>query len=210
MRDRRVEADRSTVPIPRKGLVQRVARRVLAFAGWRVDIAWPPEPKCVIIVYPHTSNWDFVVGYVARLACDLPVQWMGKDELFRWPVASLWRRMGGIPVDRRRHGGLIQEMATEFAQRPWLWLAITPEGTRAHVDHWKSGFYRLALVADVPVGLAFLDYRERVVGLRTYVRMTGEEEPDLARIRGAYAGVVGKRPALAGDIRLTRSEEHTP
>ncbi len=83
-----------------------------------------------------------------------------------------------------------------------MWLAIAPEGTRSHVDRWKSGFYRLALEAGVPVGLAFIDYRTRVVGLREYVRMTGDPVADMARVRAAYAGKVGLRPELAGEIRL--------
>jgi hypothetical protein len=83
-----------------------------------------------------------------------------------------------------------------------MWLAIAPEGTRKHVDHWKSGFYRLALAAGVPVGLAFIDYATRTVGLREYVRMTGDPDADMERIRAAYAGKKGLRPELAGEIRL--------
>ncbi len=195
--------DPVTVPTPPRGPVQQWAHRVLGLLGWRVDVTWPPEPKCVIVVYPHTSNWDFFFGYLARLACGLPVQWMGKDELFHWPVAGIFRRMGGIPVNRREHSGMVREMANEFRRRSWLWLVVAPEGTRRHVDHWKSGFYRLALLADVPVGLAFIDYRSRAVGLSTYVRMSGDEDADVARIRNAYAGVIGKRPAQAGRISLS-------
>jgi len=90
----------------------------------------------------------------------------------------------------------------EFQRRDWMWLAIAPEGTRSHVPHWKSGFYRLALAAGVPVGLAFIDYRTRVVGLREYVHLTGDREADMARIRAAYEGKVGLRPERAGTIQL--------
>lgn len=190
------------IPAPSSGAAQRWARRVLEFVGWRADIAWPSAPKCIIIVYPHTSNWDFVVGYLARLASGLPVQWIGKEELFRWPVAGLFRRMGGIPVHRHHRSGQIRELEAEFNRRSWLWLAIAPEGTRAHTDYWKSGFYRLALLAQVPVGLAFIDYGQRVVKLARYITMTGDEEQDLARIRAAYVGVMGRHPTQAGEIRF--------
>jgi 1-acyl-sn-glycerol-3-phosphate acyltransferase len=110
--------------------------------------------------------------------------------------------MGGIPVNRREPTGLIAQLQREFEGRDWMWLAIAPEGTRSHVTHWKSGFYRLALAAGVPVGLAFIDYRTRRVGLREYVTLTGDRVGDMERIREVYAGKVGKRPGMAGEIRL--------
>lgn len=181
---------------------RRWARRLLALFGWRVDVRVPPGPKCVIAVYPHTSNWDFVVGYLAKLACGLPAHFVGKHTIFRWPFGAILRRMGGIPVDRSRPGGLLPQLEREMAARPWMWLAIAPEGTRARVDHLKSGFYRLAVSARVPIGLAYIDWRERVVGLAEYVVPTGDEAADLARIRAAWAGKVGRRPELAGEIRF--------
>lgn len=189
---------------PPPSTVQRLARGVLAALGWRVDVAWPPVPRCVIVVYPHTSNWDFVIGYLARLAAGLPVRWIGKDTLFRWPVAGLFRRMGGIPVNRRAPSGLTAQLVRALETEETLWLAIAPEGTRAHTDHWRSGFYRLALAAKVPVGLAYIDYRAREVGLTTYLTLSGDEAADLARIRAAYEGHVGKYPANAGEIRFRR------
>lgn len=185
---------------------RRWARRLLALAGWRVEVTPPPGPRCVIAVYPHTSNWDFLVGYLAKLAAGLPVHFMGKHTLFRGPLGPVLRRMGGIPVDRRHPAGIIGQLVAEMTSRPWMWLAIAPEGTRAYVDHWKSGFYRLATAANVPIGLAFIDWRAHVVGLSEYVLPSGDEAADLERIRRAYAGKVGKRPALAGDIRFRRRE----
>ena len=186
-------------------MVSRLARLLLALFGWRVDVVPPPVPRCIIVVYPHTSNWDFVVGYLAKLAARLPFEWIGKDSLFRGPFGPMFRRMGGIPVNRRAPAGFVSQLAREFAERPRMmrmWLAITPEGTRGYTDRWRSGFYRLALEAHVPVGLAFIDWGARAVGLTTYLELSGDEAADLARIRAAYAGKVGKRPALAGAIRL--------
>src|SRR5512138_3915326 len=186
---------------------RRWARRLLALLGWRVDVVLPPGPKCVVAVYPHTSNWDFLVGYLAKLAAGLPVHFVGKHTIFRWPFGGLLRRMGGIPVDRRAPAGLIGQLVREMEARPWMWLAIAPEGTRAHVDHWKSGFYRVALAAHVPIGLAYVDWRARVVGLTEYLVPSGDEARDLEAIRRAYAGKVGRHPALAGEIRFRRRRE---
>lgn len=183
---------------------RRWARRLLALAGWRVEVTLPPGPRCVIAVYPHTSNWDFLVGYLAKLAAGLPVHFVGKHTLFRPPLGALLRRMGGIPVDRRAATGLVAQLVREMEARPWMWLAIAPEGTRAHVGSLKSGFYRLALRAKAPIGLAYIDWGARVVGLTTYLAPTGDEEADLAALRAAWAGKVGRRPALAGDIRFRR------
>ncbi len=183
-------------------MIAWLATRILALFGWRVDVVPPPGPKGIIVVYPHTSNWDFPIGYLTRLALALPISFVGKDELFRGPFGALFRRLGGIPANRRESTGLIASLAAEFARRDWMWLAIAPEGTRRHVTHWKSGFYRLALAADVPVGIAFIDYATRTVGLHDYVRMTGDPDADMERVRAAYAGKVGLRPELAGEIRL--------
>jgi 1-acyl-sn-glycerol-3-phosphate acyltransferase len=183
-------------------VIPALATRILALFGWRVDVVPPPGPKGIIVVYPHTSNWDFPLGYLTRLAMGIPISFVGKDTLFRWPVAGLLRRMGGIPANRRERTGLIGQLRAEFRRRDWMWLAIAPEGTRSHVPHWKSGFYRLALEAGVPVGLAFIDYGTRVVGLREYVRLTGDREADMERIRAAYAGKVGLIPERAGNIQL--------
>jgi 1-acyl-sn-glycerol-3-phosphate acyltransferase len=183
-------------------VIGTLATGILALFGWKVDYVPPPGPKGIIVVYPHTSNWDFPIGYLTRLAMRLPISFVGKDSLFRGPVGGALRWMGGIPVNRRERTGLIAQLQREYERRDWMWLAIAPEGTRSHVTRWKSGFYRLALAAGVPVGLAFIDYRTRKVGLREYVTLTGDPASDMARIRDVYAGKVGKHPELAGEIQL--------
>ncbi|HSD60229.1 MAG TPA: 1-acyl-sn-glycerol-3-phosphate acyltransferase [Burkholderiales bacterium] len=183
-------------------LTRRWAHRLLALFGWTADIAWPPAPRAVIVVYPHTSNWDFVVGIVARYAAGFPVQWVGKDSLFRGPFGTLLRSWGGIPVNRRQSTGFIGQLMEEFRRRSWMWVVFTPEGTRSYRDYWKSGFYYLALEAKVPVGLAYIDYKRRQVGLQSYIVLTGDVERDLDAMRAVYAGKVGKHPELAGPIRF--------
>ncbi len=182
--------------------VQRAARLVLRLLGWTLDVSFPPQPRGVVIVYPHTSNWDFVIGYLAKVAAGLPLQWIGKDSLFRGPFDALFRRMGGIPVRRGARAGFIDQLVREFAVRERIWIAIAPEGTRSWTDHWKSGFYHLALAARVPVGLATIDWGRRRVELRRTIELTGDPEVDLEQLRAFYRGVRGLRPEEAGEIRF--------
>jgi len=184
------------------GVRRWLAGALLRLLGWGLAITCPDVPRCIIIIYPHTSNWDFLVGYLAKVAAGVRGQWIGKDTIFRWPVAGLLRRMGGIPVNRREPSGLIRRLVEEFKQRPFLWLVMAPEGTRSRTGHLKSGFYRLALEAGVPVGLAVMDWGQRMVTLQTYLSLSGEETSDLARIREVYAGATGYHPEQASPIRL--------
>jgi 1-acyl-sn-glycerol-3-phosphate acyltransferase len=193
----------------RLGLRSRLAAWLLRGLGWTVDVTWPPGPRGVVIVYPHTSNWDFPIGYLARLASGVPLSFLGKDSLFRGPAAPLLRRMGGIPVRRGARAGIIAALATELRERPWLWIALAPEGTRAFTDHWKSGFYHLARAAEVPVGIGAIDWARRRVTLREYVTLTGDPEADLERFRAAYQGIVGYHPEQASTIRF-RDEAEGP
>jgi len=161
-----------------------------------------PGPKGIVVLYPHTSNWDFIVGVLYKSAFGLKVQWVGKDSLFRWPLRSLFARLGGIPVNRRERSGVVATLLAQFAQRDWMWLVVAPEGTRARTDHWKSGFYQLAVATGLPVALGFMDYATRTVGIDTYLTMSGDAAQDLARIRAFYAGKRGRRPQNEGVIDL--------
>jgi 1-acyl-sn-glycerol-3-phosphate acyltransferase len=186
----------------RGGRLSRLSRALLGLFGWRVVLVPPPVPKAVVIFYPHTSNWDFVIGILARAAVAIPVGFVGKDTLFRPPFGWLFRWLGGIPVNRRERTGFVGQMAELFARRDSLYLAIAPEGTRAKADHWKSGFYRVALATGVPLGLAFIDYPRREVGIESWLDLSGREHEDLARIRALYAEKRGKRPEKQGDVRF--------
>ena len=187
---------------PRPSLLRRIALGLLRLAGWRSVLVWPPEPKGVIIVYPHTSNWDFVLGMLYRIGYGLPANWIGKTEMFPWPFTGLLKRLGGIPLDRKRSTGFLDALLEEFHRRDWIWVAIAPEGTRSHTDHLKSGFYQVSVAAGVPVALAYIDYGTRTLGIDTFVRMTGDREADMATLRRFYANKRGRRPELAGDLRL--------
>jgi 1-acyl-sn-glycerol-3-phosphate acyltransferase len=189
---------------PRPSLLRRSALGLLRLAGWRSVMVWPPEPKGVIIVYPHTSNWDFLLGMLFKVGYGLPANWIGKAEMFPWPFAGLLKWLGGIPLDRKRTTGFLEALLDEFRRRDWIWVAIAPEGTRSHTDHLKSGFYQVSVAADVPVALAYIDYGTKTLGIDTYVRMTGDRDADMATLRDFYSGKRGRRPEMAGELRLRR------
>ncbi len=181
---------------------QRAARALLKVSGWRSVLAPPPAAHGIIIVYPHTSNWDFIIGVLYKIGAGLPLRWMGKDTIFRWPWRRLLLRLGGIPIRRDQRSGFVAALLAQFARSDWMWLAITPEGTRARTSYWKSGFYRIALAGDLPVGLGYIDYATHTVGIDKYLTLTGDEPLDFARIRAFYANKRGRRPENEGEIRL--------
>ena len=186
----------------RPSIAARLARAILEAFGWNLVLVWPPGPKGVIVVYPHTSNWDFIIGILFKVGAGLPAHWMGKDTLFRGPLGSLFRRIGGIPINRRERSGFVAAMLAEFDRHEWMWLAVAPEGTRSHTDHWKSGFYRIAVAGRLPVALGYIDYATHTVGIDTYLDLSGDPQQDFARIRAFYADKRGRRPANASDIAL--------
>jgi len=180
----------------------RLAANVLAFLRWRTVVARPTPQKAVIIFYPHTSNWDFVIGLLAKWALGFDVHWVGKESLFRGPLGGIFKRWGGIAVDRSARTGSIARLAEVFSAHDRFLLALAPEGTRQRVEHWRSGFYYLALAAKVPLALAFIDYPSREVGVAGYLELSGDSERDLAAIAAFYAGRTGRRPALQSPIRF--------
>jgi 1-acyl-sn-glycerol-3-phosphate acyltransferase len=163
-----------------------------------------PGPKGIAVVYPHTSNWDFVVGLLAKWAIDLPVRWVGKESLFRGiagaTLGRLMRMWGGRPVDRHHPSGAVAQLALLMASEPWFWLGISPEGTRRYTDHIRSGFYHLALQLDLPVALVYIDYRRREVGITEFVKMTGNVQRDLETLRSYYADKAARFPERASKI----------
>jgi 1-acyl-sn-glycerol-3-phosphate acyltransferase len=182
-------------------MLKSLAGLILKLLGWTL-IEPPGRPRrAVVIAYPHTSNWDAFYALLAKLALSLGAHWVGKDSMFRWPFAGLLRAIGGIPVNRRSRTGFVVQMAEEFATRADLLLTIAPEGTRGLTPGWKTGFYRIARAAGVPVALSFVDYSRRELGILAWLELTGDPGRDLAAIAECYAGREGKHPELASPIR---------
>ncbi|MDP1693427.1 MAG: 1-acyl-sn-glycerol-3-phosphate acyltransferase [Burkholderiaceae bacterium] len=187
-----------------------VARGVLRLAGWRVMFDGLPARQGVLIVYPHTSNWDFVIGVFAKWSIGIPLAFWGKDSLFKLPLFGRWLRwIGGVPVDRNSpHGAVAEMVARLVAARQngrFLWLALSPEGTRSYRESWRSGFYQTALRADVPLALAFFDYAERRVGIDSFIRLSGDVARDMAAIEARLGHRRGCKPQRAAPVRLPRT-----
>lgn len=190
-----------------QSLRQRLARALLRWSGWRLVGEPPAVSHCVIIFAPHTSSWDFPLLLAVRCAFGRPVAYLAKHTLFRCPWAGLLRRTGAIPVDRTERHALVSTLAQAFRERAWLWLALSPEGTRDRTDHWKSGFYHVAMEAGVPLLLAFIDARRRECGLGGLVSLTGDVEADMARLRAFYADKQGIAPERTSEVRLRDSSD---
>lgn len=185
----------------------RFARLLLALSGWKLFFDGLPALQGVLIVYPHTSNWDFVVMILAKWALGVPVRFWGKDKLFRIPLFGRWLRwVGGVPVDRTSPNGVtkqaLQVFAAKKASGAYFWLGLAPEGTRKRIPGLRSGFYRTALGAGVPLGLVSLDYAKRQIRVLDFIRLTGDEDADLRRIAASFAGVQGRVPANAAPFKL--------
>jgi 1-acyl-sn-glycerol-3-phosphate acyltransferase len=193
-------------PLPRQHYpwLAPFARALLALFGWHVRFNGLPATKGIAIVYPHTSNWDFILGLLAKWTLGLPIRWIGKESLFRGftgaTVGRLMRLWGGRPVDRQNPSGTVDQLAQLMASEPWFWLGLSPEGTRKHTDHLRSGFYHLALKLDLPVALAYIDYARREVGVTRFIRMSGDTEHDLETLRAFYADKAGRFPEKASTI----------
>jgi 1-acyl-sn-glycerol-3-phosphate acyltransferase len=181
---------------------QRTALRLLNLVGWNVHFKPLPGPHGIAVVYPHTSNWDFPVGLLAKWAVGLQFRWLAKDSLFRGPMGVIMRYWGGVAVDRSAPQGAIRRLAEDMLASKWFWLAITPEGTRSYRPYWKSGFYRIALAAGVPLLLVSIDYRRKIVDVTKTLRLSGDEAADMAAIAAAYQDVEAKFPKDAAPIRL--------
>ncbi len=169
-------------------------RRWYARQGWTEERIIPAERKFVIIAAPHTSNWDFLyfLGLADKL--DLPLSFMGKDKLFRWPFARFMRDLGGIPVDRSKSNNMVDQMIAEFKKRDTFMLTIAPEGTRGKVRQWKTGFYHIALGAGVPMVCGLMDYAKKRGGLGPAIWPTGDYEKDMAKVSEYYRQCTPKYP----------------
>lgn len=182
--------------VPRRGWrVGRVLGRwAMAAAGWRFAGDVPDVAKAVIIVAPHTSNWDFPIGVAGMLALDLKLRFLGKHTLFEGPLAPLMRWLGGMPVDRSHPGsGIVEEMAARFRAADRLLLALSPEGTRTAVDRWKTGFYRIAAAAEVPIAAVALDWGHREIRFGPVLAPSGDLGGDLAVFQRFFTGARGRK-----------------
>jgi 1-acyl-sn-glycerol-3-phosphate acyltransferase len=191
------------------GLAARIfkkwVRRWYARQGWSEERNIPAERKFVVIAVPHTSNWDFLYFLAVGDKLNIPLSFMGKKKLFRWPLARFMRDLGGIPVDRARSNNMVDQMIAEFKKRDTFMLTIAPEGTRGKVRQWKTGFYHIAMGAGVPIVCGMMDYAKKRGGLGPAIWPTGDYEKDMAKVSEFYRQCTPKNPELSNVGLLTSS-----
>lgn len=188
-------------------------KRALARAYWAVS-RWtyrieetPAEDAGIMIGAPHTSNWDFVLMLAISWRTGIRVRYLGKRQMFAWPFGALMRALGGIPVDRRDPSRVVAEILARLQTGERFYLVITPEGTRRRIQYWRSGFYRIARAADLPLTLAYVDRTTMTAGLGPTFRLSGDVGADMGRIRAFYAGKPGIRPELGSVPRLREEDQ---
>jgi 1-acyl-sn-glycerol-3-phosphate acyltransferase len=193
-----------------KGAGARLARASLAaLGGWRYVGEVPSARRLVCLAFPHTDNLDGALLVLLARSVGLTISWMVKDAWGKGPAGALVRGAGGIPIDRSKPNGMVGQMVEAFQRADGLHLFIPPEGTRKRTEHWKSGFYRIAIGAGVPVAPAFLDYRTKTGGIGPPIPMTGDVRADMNRIREYYgpdAAAMARHPAKVGPIRLREED----
>jgi 1-acyl-sn-glycerol-3-phosphate acyltransferase len=166
-----------------------LGRSVLRLGGWRMVGAFPDIPKLVLIGAPHSSNWDGVWGFAAKLALGLDIKILGKRELFWWPLGPVLRRLGVIAVDRSAAAGVVEQVAAMIHAREKFWFGLAPEGTRKRVERWKTGFWKMAKAADVPVLPAYFHYGQKVIGIGPPFALGEDMTADIERIRAWFRNV---------------------
>jgi len=188
-----------------------LAKWILNLMGWRVTHGMPEGiTKAIIIMAPHTSNWDFVFGRLGFASHGITPKIMIKKESFFFPLGTILRALGAIPVDRGFSTGTVKKVTSMMAQSDSFFLLIAPEGTRKLSRNWKKGFYFMAQQANVPVIMGFLDYKTKTGGLGPLLYPSGDFEADLKTIQDFYKTKKAKYPenfSLSPQYNNTEDQE---
>lgn len=187
-------------------LAQLLGGLVLSVFGWQKAGQVPSARNMVIIAAPHTSNWDFIFLLAAAYSFGISVNWLGKDSLFRSPLGPILRFLGGVPVDRSKRNNLVQSLSAQIEHGSGIALVIPPSGSRRKTEHWKSGFYRIAEAAQIPLVCGYLDYQKKEAGLGLAF-LPSDLSRDMNRIREFYEPIVGKYPENKSRIRLKEEDQ---
>lgn len=188
-----------TVPRRDYGVLRLLGRWILRRMDWRAEGVFPDQPKLVIAVAPHSSAWDFIIGAAFLYVLGLRVAFIAKHTLFFWPLGGFLRRLGGILVNRAQPEDLTDIMTAAFGKQEQLWLAITPEGTRTEGVRFKSGFYRIARAAGVPILPVYFNYRRRATGFLPLVQPGGDIAAGVAGVRESLQQHGARRRSSTGN-----------
>ena len=179
-----------------------VGRTYLRLFGWEPQGELPPDPKFVAVLAHHTTFWDAPLLVAMSFYYRVPAYWVGKHTIFWWPLGWFLRKLGGIPVDRGSAHNMVEQVVQAFSEHDEFAFAVAPEGTRNRTDYWKTGFYYIALGADVPIVLVAFDYSRKVCWVGPIIEPSGDIEADMKKIRDFYEPIKGKYPERQGRIEV--------
>lgn len=185
-------------------MLRALARLILWTGGWTAIGGIPDAPKAVVIAAPHTSNWDGFWAMVYIVAIGAEIHFFAKQSLFWFPLGTLLRALGGVELDRKHAGSAVQQAVKMFENNESYYFGLAPEGTRTLKPGWKSGFYRIAQEAGVPVYLGSLDYNNKRVGIGPRFDLSGDQDADLARLREFYDDIQGRWPEKTSPITFAQ------
>ncbi len=170
--------------------------------GWRVVNELPGEiNKCVLVAAPHTSNWDFPITLAAFYIMEMRIKYLIKKEWMGFPLGWMFKATGGIGVDRERSGNFVDRLADILNRSEKMILVISPEGTRKLAGKWKTGFYYAAVKANVPIALAYLDYKKRIGCIGHVLHPTGDFIKDMQQVKEFYKTITPRHPSkFMGEI----------
>ncbi|MFT7245812.1 MAG: 1-acyl-sn-glycerol-3-phosphate acyltransferase [Candidatus Azotimanducaceae bacterium] len=184
-----------------------LGKTIIRISGWRVAGGVPTDSKSMLIIAaPHTTNWDLFFLLGAAYSFRLSIHWLVKDSLFLPLIGSILSFLGGVPVDRSKNNNLVEDLAARIQASDGLALVVPPSGTRRYTDYWKSGFYRIALAANVPIVCGYLDYARKEAGLGMSFYLSGNMTEDMDKIRAFYEPITGKHPDNKSRIRLREED----
>ncbi|MGB5626252.1 MAG: lysophospholipid acyltransferase family protein [Woeseiaceae bacterium] len=183
-------------------MLRGLARLILRAGGWTPVGEVPDAPKAIVIAAPHTSNWDGFWAMVYIVAIGLKVHFFAKHSLFWFPLSTVLRALGAVELDRKRAGSAVQQAVDMFENQGSYYFGLAPEGTRTKKPGWKSGFYRIAEEAGVPVYLGFLDYKTKRVGIGPRLDLSGDQDADFAFLKDFYGTIQGRWPEKTSPIQF--------
>lgn len=174
--------------------MQSICKFIYKLLGWKIVGALPQDKKFIIIVAPHTSNWDFIMCLCARFIVGVKVNFLAKSQLFFFPLGLILKAIGGSPVDRSQKGNKVERVVALFRQMDELRLALAPEGTRSPVTRWKEGFYHIACQAGVPIVMLGPDYASKEIRIQEPFWPSGDINSDFPQIVAFFRTIRGYKP----------------
>ncbi|MBR9728614.1 lysophospholipid acyltransferase family protein [Shewanella intestini] len=178
-------------------------RRLLRLIGWQLEGQVDPNSAFIMAVGPHTSNWDFIIGIIGRGALGTQINFLGKHQLFIPPWGWLFKAMGGSPVDRRKHNNLVDAAVQLYQQQPYYKLALAPEGTRSPVTRWKTGFYHIAVKANIDIVPVGLDFKRKTIVISAPFKPTNDIEKDMNALLDFFRTIQGRHPKVIPSYSAT-------